>query len=117
MDENSDTLSTIQRFNDAFNQHDVDLLMSLMTDDCVFENTSPPPNGTRYEGSAAVRTFWEDFFRTSPQAQFEWEEVFASGDRGVVRWLYRWGTGYIRGVDIMRVRNGQVSEKLSYVKG
>jgi ketosteroid isomerase-like protein len=119
----SETLLTIQRFNDAFNLHDVALIMSLMTDDCVFENTSPPPDGTRYEGASAVRAFWEDFFRTSPQAHFEFEDIFASGDRGVVRWIYRWSApseesaGYIRGVDIFRVRNGQISEKLSYVKG
>jgi len=119
----SETLTTIQRFNEAVNQHDVALIMSLMTDDCVFENTSPSPNGTRYVGKSSVRAFWEDFFRSSPQAHFEYEEVFANGDRGVVRWLYRWQTGtdgsigHVRGVDILKVRYGQVAEKLSYVKG
>ena len=35
----AETLATIERFNDAFNRHDVDAVMTLMTDDVVFENT------------------------------------------------------------------------------
>ena len=43
------TLEAIERFNDAFNRHDVDAVMAAMTDDCVFESTSPPL-GERHEG-------------------------------------------------------------------
>lgn len=116
------TLEAIQRFNDAFNRHEVDVVMAAMTEDCVFENTYPPPDGERYEGQAAVRAFWERFFASSPHATFETEEIFACGDRGVVRWLYRWverdgKRGHVRGVDIFRVRDGKVAEKFSYVKG
>jgi predicted SnoaL-like aldol condensation-catalyzing enzyme len=61
------------------------------------------------------------FFQRSPQALFETEEVFATGDRCVVRWVYRWvregKAGYVRGVDLFRVADGRVAEKLSYVKG
>jgi predicted SnoaL-like aldol condensation-catalyzing enzyme len=93
-----------------------------MTDDCIFENTSPFPDGTRYEGQAAVRTFWADFFAGSPHAHFEAEDTFAAGDRATVRWRYTWknddgSEGHIRGVDVFRVRDGKVAEKLAYVKG
>ena len=64
----AETLATIERFNEAFNRHDVDAVMALMTDDVVFENTSPPPDGERHEGQAPVRAFWETFFAGSPQA-------------------------------------------------
>ena len=116
------TLEAIGRFNEAFNRHDVDGVMRAMTADCVFENTWPPPDGERYEGQGTVRGFWERFFRSSPGAVFETEEIFAAGDRCVVRWLYRWvdgegKPGHIRGVDVFRVRDGKVAEKLSYVKG
>ena len=115
-------LAVIRRFHDAFNRHDIETLMTLMTEDCVFENTFPRPDGERYAGRAAVRAFWEDFFRSSPHATFAVEERFAAGDRAVERWVYQWieadGTeGYVRGVDIFRVRAGKVCEKLSYVKG
>lgn len=116
------TYTIIQRFHDAFNRHDVDAIMAAMTEDCIFENTYPPPNGERFEGQAAVRAFWERLFTESPQAHFEVEDIFAAADRGVIRWRYRWvsadgSTGHIRGVDIFRVRDGKIAEKLSYVKG
>ena len=116
------TLMAVGRFNEAFGRHDVDGVMRAMTDDCVFENTWPPPDGERHVGQEAVRGFWERFFRSSPNADFETEEIFASGDRCVFRWLYRWtgkdgSPGRIRGVDLFHVRDGKVAEKLSYVKG
>jgi ketosteroid isomerase-like protein len=116
------TLAAIQRFNDAFGQHDVPAIMAAMTDDCLFEDTEPPPDGGRYVGQAAVRAYWERFFRESPHAVFETEDLFVAGDRGTVRWIYHWidgtgMTGHIRGVDVFRVREGKVAEKLSYVKG
>lgn len=116
------TLETVARFNEAVNRHDLEATMALMSEDCIFENTYPPPDGERFSGQAAVRGFWQEFFESSAQAHFEFEETFASGERAFVRWLYRWvdaggNSGHIRGVDIFRVRNGQVTEKLSYVKG
>jgi hypothetical protein len=38
-------------------------------------------------------------------------------DRVVQRWRYAWFDGHIRGVDVFRIRDGLVCEKLSYVKG
>ena len=121
-DRSASTLAAVERFNAAFALHDVGAVMNAMTDDCVFENTFPAPDGARHVGQAAVRATWEAFFRASPGAVFETEDVFAADDRCVVRWLYRWTgdsgeTGYVRGVDVFRVRDGKVAEKLSYVKG
>ena len=109
-------------FNDAFNRHDVAGMMKLMSDECIFENTYPAPDGTRYSGKEAVTQFWEDFFRESPQAHIEIEEIFGLGERCVMRWRYSWvdmdgKQGHVRGVDIFRVRDGSILEKLSYVKG
>ena len=109
-------------FNEAFNRHDVPGMMQLMTEDCVFENTYPAPDGTRYAGKQAVTQFWQDFFRESPQAHIEIEEIFGMGSRCILRWRYEWvdstGTrGHVRGVDIFQEKNGLLSEKLSYVKG
>lgn len=116
------TLAVARRFLDTFAGHDVDGVMAAMGEDCVFENTWPPPDGERHVGQVAVRRFWERFFRETPSATFETEEMFAGGARCVVRWLYRWrsadgSTGHVRGVDLLRIRDGKVVEKLSYVKG
>ena len=119
---NAGTLATIHAFNDASNRHDVDAVMALMTDDCVFENTWPAPDGERYEGQTAVRGFWERLIAGSPAARFEIEELFGAGDRATQRWHYTWVdsdgvAGHVRGVDVFRVRDGKIAEKLAYVKG
>jgi ketosteroid isomerase-like protein len=113
------TLDVVRRFNEAFNRHDVDAVMALMTPDCVFENTLPPPDGERLEGASDVRAFWQRFFQSTPTARFATEEMFAVGDRCVVRWVFHWDDqgGHVRGVDVLRVRDGKVAEKLAYVKG
>lgn len=115
-------MRVVLAFNDAFNRHDVPAMMALMSDDCVFENTSPAPDGTRYAGKAAVTQFWQEFFRASPQAHIQVEDVFGMGWHCVMRWRYDWvdaagEPGHVRGVDIFTVKDGLISEKLSYVKG
>ena len=112
------TIATVTRYNDAFNRHDLDAAMALMTDDCVLETKFPPPDGERMEGQAAIRAYWERMLHSSPDAHFAAEELFAMGDRCTVRWRYTFnGTQHIRGVDVLRVRDGKIAEKLAYVKG
>ncbi len=116
------TIATIQQFNEALNRRDIEGMLALLSEDCVFENTYPAPDGTRYEGQDEVRRFWIEFFAASTRAAIETEEIFATGERGVMRWVYHWidpegQPGYIRGVDVYRVHQGRVAEKLSYVKG
>ena len=108
---------TVLEFNDAFNRHDVDGMMKLASEDTVFENTDPAPDGTRYEGKAAVSQFWQDFFGNSPNAHIDIEEIFGLGFRVVMRWKYSWGEGHVRGVDVFKLKDGLICEKLSYVKG
>ena len=88
-DDRRDTVAAVDAFNDAFNRHDVDGIMAAMTDDCVFESTSPP-DGERHAGQDAVREAWEEFFAASPTAHFDAEDVIATGDRCVVQWRYTW---------------------------
>ena len=108
---------TIERFHDALNRRDLGALGDLITDDCVFETTSPAPDGTRHAGRQAVLAAFGVFFTESPAAHFEVEEMFGAGDRVVVRWLYSWPDGHVRGVDVLRVRARRVAETLAYVKG
>ena len=114
------TRMVIDRFNAAFNAHDADALAHVLTDDTVFEDTSPPPDGRRVEGKDAVVEFWRQWFARNTDAVFEAEETIVSDDRAVVRWVYRklrngqpW---HLRGVDVFTVRGDKVAAKLAYVK-
>jgi len=114
-----DTATVVERFNAAFNRHDLDAILAYAAPDCVFESTAPP-DGRRYEGRAAVRAAWEQVFAETPDATFTAESTFVCGDRAVVQWRYDWQggqPGHVRGVDLFTVRDGLVAEKLSYVKG
>ena len=115
------TRATIDSFNAVFNRHDADGLAALLTDDTVFEDTSPAPDGRRIEGKAAVVEFWRAWFARNADARFEAEEMIVSGNRATVLWDYHkmrngqpW---HLRGVDVFTVRDGKVAAKLAYVKG
>ena len=111
-----DALEVVESFGARWADHDLDGALALVSEDCVFDATGPAPDGTRHVGRAAIRQAWVLIFADS-DSRFEPEEIFASGDRVVQLWRYSWADGHVRGVDVFRVRDGEVTEKLSYVKG
>src|SRR5579864_2253077 len=82
------TRSVIDRFNEAFNRHDADALGTSLTEDTVFEDTSPAPDGRQIQGRDAVVEHWREWFARNTDARFEAEDVIVCGDRAVVRWIY-----------------------------
>ena len=112
----------LQAFADAWNRHDVDALMSFMTDDCVFESSAGPDVcGTRFEGRAAVRAGYVDVWATFPDAHWGNAQHFVCGDRGVSEWTFTGtradGTWVeVHGCDLFRFRDGKIALKNSYRK-
>ncbi len=111
-----DALTAVNAFGAAWAEHDLEAALSLVTQDCVFDATGPAPDGVRHVGRSALRSAWQAIF-DDPSSGFEEEETFAAGDRVVQRWRYVWAGGSVRGLDVYRIRDGKVAEKLSYVKG
>ena len=112
----------VLEFNEAFNRHDVAAMMQFISDDCIFEDNGPAPDGAVYSGKAEVAQYWQNFFGALPQVHFEIEEIFGFSERCIMRWRCNWvdkedKTVHIRGVDLFRVRNALISEELSYIKG
>ena len=113
------TREIMERFHNAFEKHRPEDLGDLIGEGCVLENTAPAPDGARYEGREACLSFWKGV-ASSANLVFEAEEIWASEDHGVIRWQLRWSqleTDWVRGVNIMRVRDGKIVEGLGYVKG
>lgn len=119
---NADSKTTreiVNRFHNAFEGHRPEDLDDLVGEGCVLENTAPAPDGARYEGREACLDFWKGI-ASSANLVFEAEEIWSSGDRGIIRWQLRWSDSKadrVRGVNIMRVRGGKIVEGLGYVKG
>jgi uncharacterized protein (TIGR02246 family) len=107
----------IDEFNAAWGDHDLDAALALVTDDCLFDATGPAPDGTAHRGKDAVRAAWAPIFADAA-ARFTTEDAFVAGeDRFVQTWRYDFAGGHIRGIDVIEIRDGLVSAKLSYVKG
>lgn len=119
MTDTGTTRDIVTRFHTAFETHRPEDLDDLIGEGCVLENTAPAPDGARYEGRDACLDFWKGI-ASSENLVFEAEEIWASEDRGIIRWRLRWSedeTDRVRGVNILRVRDGKIVEGMGYVKG
>lgn len=119
---NEVTIEFLDAFADAWNQHDVDALMTFMTDDCVFElSAGLDVCGTRYEGRDQVRKGFAEVFATFPDAHWGGARHFVCGNRGVSEWTFT-GTRMdgtrveVNGCDLFTFRNGKIAVKNSYRK-
>jgi hypothetical protein len=113
------TATVMNQFGNAFAWHDPSLLEGLLAEDCILENTGPAPDGARYVGRDECLAFWSAIARNE-QLTFETEETWIAEDRAVRRWRLRWGPGEdetVRGVNLMRLRDGRIVEAMGYVKG
>jgi ketosteroid isomerase-like protein len=111
-----ETADIIRRFNQAFEENDPAILEDLIAADCVMESIQPAPNGTRYEGYDVNLAFWQAM-ATDHVNRFEVEETVVIGDRANIRWRFHFGDGgSLRGVSLIRVRDGRIVEALAYAK-
>jgi steroid delta-isomerase-like uncharacterized protein len=112
----------LDRFAAAFNRHDADALMQMMTDDPVFEASAGSDiKGQVARGREAVRRAFQDVFDTFPDARWSNAQHFIAGDRGVSEWVFS-GTKRdgarveVQGCDIFTFRDGKIALKNSYRK-
>jgi ketosteroid isomerase-like protein len=114
--------ATLAAFSTAWNQHDIDALMSFMTDDCVFETAAGPDAcGTRHTGTQAVRRAFAGAWQAVPDAQWRNGQHFVQGDFGVSQWTFT-GTSAdgtrieADGVDLFTFKNGKIQSKKVFRK-
>ena len=115
----SQTEKIIEQFNNAFIARDAHLLKNIIAPNCVMESAMPPPDGVRVEGYNECYSFWEDLINT-PHTQFNPESVSVMGEKAIILWRFLWGErleNSIRGVTLMRVKDGKICEANAYVKG
>ena len=115
-------LDVLERMVEGFNAHDIDAIMSLFVDDCVFvAPRGADPWGRRFEGRAAVREGLGARFTTIPDVHYGDGSHFVAGDRGVSEWTLT-GTSTdgtrveVRGCDLWTFRDDQVVVKNSFWK-
>ena len=116
------TIETLQAFGDAFNRHDADAILALMTEDCVFEaSAGAEVCGTSCVGQEAVRAAFVEVWTTYPDARWHSPRHFVCGERGVSEWTFT-GTRAdgarveVNGCDLFTFRGGKIAVKNSYRK-
>ena len=116
------TTKFLDAFADAWNRHDIDGLMTFMSDDCVFQaSAGPEVCGTRYEGREQVRKGYAEVFATFPDAKWSGARHVINGNRGVSDWTFTGtradGTRVeVTGCDLFTFKNGKIAVKNSYRK-
>jgi len=112
----------LEAFADAWNRHDVEALMSMMTEDGIFEaSAGSNVNGERHEGPPSVRAAYAAVFAQYPDARWAKARHFVTGNRGVSEWTF---TGTlndgrrveVNGCDLFTFRNGKIAVKNSFRK-
>jgi steroid delta-isomerase-like uncharacterized protein len=126
---NGDELQAfIDRYNNAWNRHDVDAIVSMHTDDSVFENHV---TGDVNVGREAIGRAITGIFSVFPDLEFEGRRQYIREDLVVQEWTAR-GTHLgkmtrasieveptgrsveYRGMDVIPIRDGLVARKDVY---
>jgi ketosteroid isomerase-like protein len=109
----------VVRFTDAFNREDLDGVMAFIADEAIYDEF----NGRLNRGKAAIREAFVPQFRGDYGVlRFHTEDVFVDVDTGkaLIRWLCTLERGGKcrgwRGLDILHVENGRITEKRTYAK-
>ena len=116
-------IDAMEKWNQAWDAHDLEGVMALFHDDVVFENWT----GGRAEGKEALHKAWQPWFANHGGFRFISEDLFADeADQKVLfRWTLEWPSpekGHEgkpekrRGVDVIRFQDGKIIEKLTYAK-
>jgi steroid delta-isomerase-like uncharacterized protein len=119
---NKITVDFLQAFADAFNAHDADKIMAMMTDDCIFQaSAGPDVDGEKLVGQHAVKKAFQQVFTTFPDAKWQNAKHVIAGDRGFSEWVFSGtkadGTRLeVTGCDLFTFRDGKIAVKNSYRK-
>ncbi len=94
-------------YKEAFNKQDIDGILALLSDDCLFE---PINDGVIFRGKNEISMALAEAFTSAPKLEIE--EIFGVG----LHVILRWRMNDQRGVDIFKFRGDLICEKLSYIK-
>ena len=117
-----ETLSLMRRHADAWNAHDSEALLKLMTDDCIYDaSAGKSATGERYAGHTALKPAFEAIWTTFKDARWDDAEHFAFGSQGFTTWTFRGtkadgGKVEVKGLDLLRFRDGKICHKDTYRK-
>lgn len=112
----------LQQLFEAFNRHDVETVLSLMTDDIVFEGAAGPESyGARFVGHEAVGAAFAGVWKTFPDVQWTNHKHLVADGLGLSQWTLvgtREDGARIEadGVDLFTFMDGKIASKKAFRK-
>lgn len=114
----------IREWNEAWNAHEVERILSYLTDDIVFEDLG----GARVmRGKVQMRKWIEETFHAFPDFRTDLTSLFAVGTQAASEWVARGtlkgevfhlkptGRSYsVRGASMMELRDGKIKRNTDY---
>lgn len=126
MPEDSDarerTLAMLHAFSAAWNDHDLDTIMALSTDDCEFwAAAGTEARGGRHVGPAAVAAAYRGIFQTFPDGRWTEGKITLLDGRALSEWLFVGNTPdgrhvEVLGIDVLELAGDKVRIKNTYRK-
>lgn len=122
MSTHEDHLRLLDKLFEAFNAHDAEKVVALMTEDCIFEAAAGPEIfGARHVGRAAVKAAFEAVWAGLPDVSWNVTGHFVAGDRAVSEWIFRATRAdgariEVQGCDLFTLRDGRISMKQAFRK-
>jgi len=113
--DDADVRRLVDRYRAGWFGHDVDAIMSVVSDDVVFHNVTA---GERVDGAAAFRAHVADIHERWPDLGFEEYALFITADTGVAEWTAADGRGLEwDGIDVINCRDGLIVRNAVYSSG
>ena len=117
-----ETLSLMQRHTDAWNDHDADALLKLMTEDCIYDASAGAlPHGAPSPGSPCAAPCFSGDLDERSDARWDNATHGLDGDAGFTTWTFRGtkadgGKIEVQGLDLLRFRGDKICHKDTYRK-
>ena len=117
------TVERLEAFGEAWSSGDVDLIMSFLTDDCVYSASVGIEPGETFVGAIEVRRGVVAMLAHDRTAESRGGRCIVLGDIGVAEWSYllptdegEAGPVEVRGCDILEFRGELISRKDAFRK-
>jgi steroid delta-isomerase-like uncharacterized protein len=119
-----ETTQLLDEWAESWSSHDMDGVLALYTDDCVYEDV---PLGVVNHGKEELKAFASSFFSAAPDLKVEIRSRFACGDVGGLEWVFSGtqtgdlpnmpasGRSFsLRGASICEARGGKLARVCDY---
>jgi ketosteroid isomerase-like protein len=115
-------IEILERYSDAWNEHDIEKIMRYMSEDCIFRTGGGTERyGAEYQGQAEVRKRFESVWKEFPDVCFMNLAHFIGGNRGCSEWTFVATSSdgsklEIDGCDLFTFSEGKILLKNTFLK-